>query len=136
MSSSHKLVNWLMMLYMNDHLTILFKVYVFLYVDGKSKMTSTLDKGFNTGKCINIFISETIKLTQPIIPIDDYLMVMNKVFCFMSIRKSKMGAINDCFQYVSVTIIKKHVICSSRKLLNWLYPKLSRNDSWMVLFDF
>jgi hypothetical protein len=39
---------------MNDHLTILFKVYVFLYVDGKSKMTSTLDKGFNIGKCINI----------------------------------------------------------------------------------
>jgi hypothetical protein len=67
---------------MNDHLTILFKVYVFLYVDGKSKMTATLDKGFNIGKCINIFISETIKLTQPILPIDDYLMVMNKVFLF------------------------------------------------------
>ena len=78
----------------NDHLKVLYKVYVF-YVDRKSKMAATarhilaLD---HLGKCSNAFFSETTNMIKAKLYMNVHWIVLYNLKVFCSDMKFKMAA--------------------------------------------
>lgn len=113
------------MLYMNDHLTILFRQSL-IHVDREYNITVNLDKGFNIGKYINIFISDSE--TNWTHTLHKWLFDGHEQsLCSYVDRKSKMGAIKRL-------IIKKHVNMFLLQVIELIVSNVLRNDSWKILY--
>jgi hypothetical protein len=79
---------------MNDHLKVLYKVWVF-YADPKSKMAATAGHRLTLDpmvKCSNAFFSETTNMIKAKLYMNVHWIVLYKLYVFCSGMKYKMAA--------------------------------------------